>query len=109
MNGINVDLEIDQILIYFSKIKESCDKIYKGIANATNRQECEKLVEAYNEIIKNLNIIRERSKVLDNISIQDEQYIIQEREKLANNVLILAQHIRGCMDSYSKYGDMIKK
>ena len=33
----------------------------------------------------------------------------QKRENLANDILFLAQHIRGCMESYKKFGEMIGK
>ena len=103
---MDTESSIESILKDFAKVKESCDKIYKGI---NNRAECGELIQAYNEIIYYLNIIKEKSKNLDEVSIQDEQSVNQKRENLANDILFLAQHIRGCMESYKKFGEMIGK
>ena len=45
---MDTESSIESILKDFAKVKESCDKIYKGI---NNRAECGELIQAYNEII----------------------------------------------------------
>ena len=106
--------QIQIILNQFNETKDICSKLYKKLENARTKPECDELIKFYKEIVNNLKIIKEESKVLDNVEIPEdflgtENEINQIRENNCKSIECLAQSIRGCIDSFKKYNEMIGK
>ena len=106
--------QIQNILNLFNETKDTCSKLYKKLENARTKPECDELIKFYKDIVNNLKIIKEDSKALDNVEIPEdfvgtEEEINQARENNCKNLECLAQSIRGCIDSFKKYNEMIQK
>ena len=105
--------QIEKIVKLFNETKDLCSKLYKKLENSKTKSECDELIHLYKEIINNLKIIKEQSRELDNVDI-DEDYLGTEdevnqlRENNCKSIQCLAQHLRGCIQSFKKYSEMMK-
>ena len=104
--------QIEQIVKLFNETKDLCSKLYKKLENSKTRPQCDELIILYKQIINNLKDIKEKSRALDNVEIEEdyigtEEEINQLRENNYKNLLCLAQQIRGCLQSYNKFKEMM--
>ena len=104
---------IENLMKEFGETRDLCSKLYKKLENSKTKSECDELIHLYKEIINNLKIIKEQSRELDNVDI-DEDYLGTEdevnqlRENNCKSIQCLAQHLRGCIQSFKKYTEMMK-
>ena len=109
---INTNILIQNLVKEFSDTKELCSKLYKKLENSKTKPQCDELIILYKQIINNLKDIKEKSRALDNVEIEEdyigtEEEINQLRENNYKNLLCLAQQIRGCLQSYNKFKEMM--
>ena len=110
---INANILIQNLVEEFSDTKELCSKLYKKLENSKTKPQCDELIILYKQIINNLKDIKEKSRALDNVEIPEdnigtEDEINQFRQNDYKSLLCLAQQVRGCLDSYKKYSEMMK-
>ena len=104
---------IEKIIKIFNETKDLCSKLYKKLENSKTKSECDELIHLYKEIINNLKNIKEQSRALDNVDIEEdylgtEDEVNQLRENNCKSIQCLAQHLRGCIQSFKKYTEMMK-
>ena len=110
---INTNILIQNLVEEFSNTKELCSKLYKKLENSKTKSESDELSHLYKEIINNLKNIKEQSRALDNVDIEEdylgtEDDVNQLRENNCKSIQCLAQQLRGCIQSFKKYTDMMK-
>ena len=104
---------IENLMKEFGETRDLCSKLYKKLENSKTKSECDELIILYKQIINNLKDIKEKSRALDNVEIPEdnigtEDEINQFRQNDYKSLLCLAQQVRGCLDSYKKYSEMMK-
>ena len=104
---------IENLIKEFCETRDLCSKLYKKLENSKTKSECDELIILYKQIINNLKDIKEKSRALDNVEIPEdnigtEDEINQFRQNDYKSLLCLAQQVRGCLDSYKKYSEMMK-
>ena len=104
---------IENLMKEFGETRDLCSKLYKKLENSKTKSECDELIILYKQIINNLKDIKEKSRALDNCEIPEdnigtEDEINQFRQNDYKSLLCLAQQVRGCLDSYKKYSEMMK-
>ena len=104
---------IENLMKEFGETRDLCSKLYKKLENSKTKSECDELIILYKQIINNLKDIKEKSRALDNVDISEdnigtEDEINQFRQNDYKSLLCLAQQVRGCLDSYKKYCEMMK-
>ena len=104
---------IENLMKEFGETRDLCSKLYKKLENSKTKSECDELIILYKQIINNLKDIKEKSRALDNVEIHEdnigtEDEINQFRQNDYKSLLCLAQQVRGCLDSYKKYSEMMK-
>ena len=111
----NEYIAFKSILSKFDQAKNNLNELYRKIpANAEeNYNDLDKLINNYKTIIENLKQIKNESYELDNypvpeICFQSDDIVNEERINNFNGLLSLAQHIRGCHQSFSEYNSKIK-
>ena len=105
-------LILEKILKEFNEAKEICSKLYKKLENSKTKSECDELVSLYKQIVNNLKNIKEESRALDDVDIPEdylgtEDDVIKIRENNCKNIECLTQQLRGCLNSYKKYFEMV--
>ena len=109
---INANILIQNLVEEFSDTKELCSKLYKKLENSKTKSECDELVSLYKQIVNNLKNIKEESRALDDVDIPEdylgtEDDVIKIRENNCKNIECLTQQLRGCLNSYKKYFEMV--
>ena len=104
---------IENLMKEFGETRDLCSKLYKKLENSKTKSECDELIILYKQIINDLKDIKEKSRALDNVEIPEdnigtEDEINQFRQNDYKSLLCLAQQVRGCLDSYKKYSEMMK-
>ena len=104
---------IENLMKEFGETRDLCSKLYKKLENSKTKPQCDELIILYKQIINNLKDIKEKSRALDNVEIPEdnigtEDEINQFRQNDYKSLLCLAQQVRGCLDSYKKYSEMMK-
>ena len=112
MDKKNID-QIEYIIKIFVEVKDACSKLYRKLENANTKDECDELIKLYKEIVYKLKIIKEQSRVLDNVEVNEDflgtdDEINEIRENNSKSIECLAQQIRGCMQSFQKLIDILK-
>ena len=112
MDKIKID-QVEHILKKFNETKDACSKLYRKLESANTKAECDELITLYKEIVNNLKIIKEQSKVLDDVDFSEdylgtENEINDMREANCKNIQCLAQHLRGCLSSFQKFNEIMK-
>ena len=104
---------IENIENDFNEAKNKCSELYKKIDESKVNNNIDQYIDYYRSIIKCLNDIKEESLALDNVPLplicfKSDEEIYEERKKNCDIILAMAQHIRGCKQSFEKYNQQIK-
>ena len=111
---ITIEKIIDNIEEEFNKAKNECSYLYKKIDESkTNNNNIGQFIEHYKNIINYLNSIKQESLALDNVPIpllcfENDEKINEERKNNCNIMQAMAQHIRGCKQSFEKYNENLE-
>ena len=109
MNESFIGETLKKIDEQLNKVKEKSSAFYKKLGNEDNQE----LINLYKEIVKSLKYIIDESRKLDSIEVPKEVFesdkILDKREANCNIIQTLSQHIRGCIASFNKYNEILKK
>ena len=110
----SVDNELlTNIIKNLEEVKSKASSLYKKIQNANSEEDRDILIGYYKDIIKVLNEIKEKSHSLDKVEVDpicfdtDDNFNKELFHKY-NNIMSLAQHIRGCKQSFDEYNKKIE-
>ena len=102
--------KLNEVYKKIEKLKKEASEFYKKLSNSKDSKE---LIESYKNLIEMLGEIKKESKDLDNLEVPQKCF---ESDDIVQNTLIencstimsLAQHIRGCKESFEKYNQKIE-
>ena len=112
MDKTKID-QVENILKRFNEAKDACSKLYRKLENANSKTECDELIKLYKEIVNNLKFIKEQSRSLDDMDFNEdflgnENDINDIRENNCKDIQCLSQHLRGCLQSFKKFQEIMK-
>ena len=112
MDKTKID-QLENILKKFNETKDACSKLYRKLESAKSKTECDELISLYKEMVNNLKFIKEQSRFLDDVDygedlLGNENDINDIRENNCKTIQCLSQHLRGCLQSFKKFQEIMK-